>query len=578
MIAPALPTVELLARLRSGEYLPSLRMDVEFVHRGNGLVRIHDPEQRRWVEFSELEVLVAQHMDGQQTFDTLLNVARMHQPGMTDADLEQLICRFHALGLLDQPTIVQPFGQVIPFPKAQAALPDGMSEFSVLRRDLFDEFDGPDAPHWISEDDEPVHGLAEPAPAPLPVRPSAPMIAPRASQPLMIPQLPVMGQMPVTGQMPVPVQAEVQRPSGPIITTPEVVAAEQEEVYRGARTKRWWQRSSLRVLAVLAILITASAFVPWTLHVTSDCTIIPNERSYVRSPIEGVIAEVLVDEGTKVKKGDVLVRLDDRRLVADREKAVAEIAKLEADLDRLKRGARKEEIEQQRAVAAARDSDVHFASVEVNRRSKMYSEGVGSKQALAEAQHDLETKEMARAEAYAALRLLEAGTRPEAIEAAEAQLDRAKAELLYIDQQLKDMVVITAPIDGVVLTPHFRERLHEKVEAGGLVCEIANIATVSAEIYVPEREADSLRLGLPVTVKVEAYPTHPFDGKVDFIAPSVEKTDKGEAVRVIVKLDNHDGMLKEDMHGYGEIDCGKRSVLNLLTRRLLRWIRVRFLL
>src|SRR5881628_979420 len=99
-----------------------------------------------------------------------------------------------------------------------------------------------------------------------------------------------------------------------------------------------------------------------------------------------------------------------------------------------------------------------------------------------------------------------------------------------------------------------------------------------AEIYVPEREADTVVVGMPVVVKVESYPLHPFKGKVDFIAPAIESRDSARALRVVASFDNRDGLLRQDMTGYGEIDCGKRSLFELATRRMLRWIRVRLLI
>ncbi len=138
------------------------------------------------------------------------------------------------------------------------------------------------------------------------------------------------------------------------------------------------------------------------------------------------------------------------------------------------------------------------------------------------------------------------------------------------------MTIVRAPIDGEILTPRFREHINEGVEAGGLVCEIANTRRMRAEIFMPEREVDAIALGMPVIVKVESYPTRPFEGKVDFIAPMVDGEDR--RVRVVVELDNADGALKANMTGYGEVEAGDRSLLDLATRRLLRWIRVRFLL
>jgi putative peptide zinc metalloprotease protein len=205
----------------------------------------------------------------------------------------------------------------------------------------------------------------------------------------------------------------------------------------------------------------------------------------------------------------------------------------------------------------------------------MAREGVGSVQAADQASRELEARRRAVAEAEAALRLLQAGSRPEEIAAQEAMLRRARAELAYVDERLA-MTAVRAPIDGEILTPRFREHVHEGVEAGGLVCEIATTRVMRAEIFVPERELDALELGMPATVKVESYPTRPFTGKVSFIAPAVDGEHRH--LRVSVELDNEAGLLKANMTGYGEVEAGERSLLHLATRRVLRWIRVRFLL
>jgi RND family efflux transporter MFP subunit len=269
-----------------------------------------------------------------------------------------------------------------------------------------------------------------------------------------------------------------------------------------------WKRTWLRVVVFVAVGLIASALIEYPLHVTSETEIVPVERAYVRASMAGVIAEILVDEGAVVHKGDVLARLDVRDLTAEKTKAEAQIESIAAELERLRQGSQ----------------------------------------------------------------------RPEEIVAKEAALKQAKAERDFIDEKIKDRAVIRAPRDGVLLTPKFRERLGERIEAGGLLCEVANIATMQAEIYVPEREADSIKLGMPVVVKVESYPLHPFKGKVEFVAPAVEARDGAKALRVVATLYNGDGLLRQNMTGYGEIDCGKRSLLHLATRRMIRWLRVRMLL
>jgi len=242
----------------------------------------------------------------------------------------------------------------------------------------------------------------------------------------------------------------------------------------------------------------------------------------VRAPIAGVLASIEVDEGSRVKKGDVIARLDDRVLASERRKHAAEAARIAAELEHM------------RDSQAAARTPAEPTSV----------------RALVEHQ----------------------------IAVLAADLERAQAELELADKKLAEMIVIRAPIDGVVLTPKLREHLHAKVEPGDTVCEIVDTRTVRAEIFAPEREADSLAAGMAVVVKVESHPTEPFEGTVDFIAPAVEKRDDENVVRVVATLANPDGVLRHDMNGYGEIACGKRSLLDLATRRIVRWVRLRFLI
>ncbi|HEX2687147.1 MAG TPA: efflux RND transporter periplasmic adaptor subunit [Kofleriaceae bacterium] len=272
---------------------------------------------------------------------------------------------------------------------------------------------------------------------------------------------------------------------------------EQEELWRDKRARAWHERTWLRVVAVLAVVTGIAAIIPYPLRITSECTMIPQDQVKVRSELPGVVSEILVDEGQSVKKGDVIARIDDRALKAERQKVALEIETLQAN------------------------------------------------------------------------------PRPENAEAREAAVKRARAELAYIDEKLA-MTVVRAPVDGEILTPRFHEHLHEGVEAGGLICEIANTRRMRAEILIPEREVDAVALGMPAVVKVESYPTRPFTGKVDFIAPTVDSETR--RVRVAVGLDNPAGLLKANMTGFGEIEADKHSLLTLATRRALRWIRVRFLL
>jgi len=566
--------------------------------------RLCDPQTTKFVELYELECLVAQALDGQRSLEDLTVIARTYNPSIQQNAVAALVVQLLEVGLLDDPpeTTKPGHGKVIPLPSAIT------DEFAAFRNEValdlhreeglsWAEATSPGrrrGPYFVEQrepdddagDNTQIAVLGDPFRSL--ERSRDQMLANGETEDDTVLSSGDLELTPVPGPYPTPPPPgsvppqpapNIAAPASPQ-TTPSSVASESEELWENSRraTPAWWKRRWIRVFLVLSALIAAAALLHHPLNVTAQCGIVPADRSYVRAPIAGVIAEILVDEGARVKKGDVLVRLDDRDLAAEKRKAQAELERTQAELERLHHGARPEEISQAKSVLSGRLTAVSFAQKEAKRRAKMLADGVGSKQAVEQAQLDLQVKQNAASEASAALRLLQAGTRVEEVAAHEATLKRAQADLDFIDQKLQDMVVIRAPIDGVVLTPKFHERLREHVEAGGLICEIADTTTVRAEIYVPEREADTVAVGMPVTVKVESYPLHPFTGKIEFIAPSVEQRDQGNVVRVVSRLDNKDGMLRQNMTGYGEIDCGDRTFLNLATRRILRWVRVRFLL
>jgi multidrug efflux pump subunit AcrA (membrane-fusion protein) len=171
------------------------------------------------------------------------------------------------------------------------------------------------------------------------------------------------------------------------------------------------------------------------------------------------------------------------------------------------------------------------------------------------------------------------GTRREEVAIGEAELKKVKADVEYLRKR-QVLHAIAAPIGGQITTPRLKERLHEKVPAGGTVCELADASGIRFDIFVPERHRDIVALGQPTVVKIQSYPLRPFSGKVDFIAPAAERQLRnGEVVvRVQTVIDNREGLLHEGLTGYGEIETGRRPLVELALRRVVRWIRVRFLI
>ncbi len=100
-----------------------------------------------------------------------------------------------------------------------------------------------------------------------------------------------------------------------------------------------------RNVALLAVAAAALYFIRADLRVSGEFRILPVHNADVRAEVEGIIEEIVHDEGDVVNAGDLIARLSDRDFRAELEKVKAEIAEKQATLKQLKAGARVEEID-----------------------------------------------------------------------------------------------------------------------------------------------------------------------------------------------------------------------------------------
>ena len=118
----------------------------------------------------------------------------------------------------------------------------------------------------------------------------------------------------------------------------------------------------------------------------------------------------------------------------------------------------------------------------------------------------------------------------------------------------------------------------EYLERGDLVAEVHELRRVIAEISVSEKEIAAVHLGQPITLKARAFPGRSFTGRVTSIAPAAShsETYSGRQIIISTQLENPDLLLKPQMTGTAKIHCGERRGITLLTRRLVRYLRVEF--
>lgn len=206
----------------------------------------------------------------------------------------------------------------------------------------------------------------------------------------------------------------------------------------------WTQSSTKSASAEVAQLETTTSIVA-PAHVEP-------ERDVVALAFEaqGRIVAIAVDEGTAVKAGDVIAKLDDRLAVARVAAAEAGVAQAEARLAMARRGARTEDLAAARADAEAAKVAADHRASERDRSQRLGSTGVLASSVV---DGDAASARVAAAQATAAAARYQAlarGTRVEQIQEAAALLAASRAELEGAKVAL-DQMTLRAPSDGVVL-------------------------------------------------------------------------------------------------------------------------------
>jgi putative peptide zinc metalloprotease protein len=244
----------------------------------------------------------------------------------------------------------------------------------------------------------------------------------------------------------------------------------------------------------------------------------------------------------------------------------------------LKTGARLEEIELARTTVTKGEERLKHAQTLLDMEKSLYEQKLSSKKdyEVAAEVASLRTSELE--ESKGNLKLMLAGTRPEEIEATQADLSRLVAQQKYLQDQLGRLNIVS-PIAGVVTTHRLKERIGTNLKKGELLAEVHQLNTVHAEIAIPEKEISEIHLGQPVTLKARAYLDRSFNGNVTSISPVGTIPTNGLPQRsflVVTALDNSNRALRPEMTGNAKISCGTHRLYEIVFRRMIRFIRVEF--
>jgi HlyD family secretion protein len=288
----------------------------------------------------------------------------------------------------------------------------------------------------------------------------------------------------------------------------------------------------LRMVVVLAVLVAAGAGVWWWMSrhgARHEITLYGNvDLRQVELPFNNTdrVAQVLVQEGDHVKRGQLMARLDVSRLGPQLAQAEATAAAQAAVVQRLHNGSRPEEIGQSRANAAAAQADAADAAGKYNKVKALWDSSQGralSRQDLDDARTTADAASARAVAAQKSLALTLAGPRKEDIAQAEAQLKAEQAQAAVLRRQLADADLV-APQDGVV-----RSRIAEPGEIASPQRAAFSLAIIDPKwvrAYVSEPDLGLVRPGQAASITVDSFPGRTFQGWIGFISPTAEFTPK----------------------------------------------------
>ena len=282
----------------------------------------------------------------------------------------------------------------------------------------------------------------------------------------------------------------------------------------------------------VAVEVIKAATADFTEGIDVVGSLSPKFGADVKSEYVGIVTDVYVNEWVRVKKGTPLAKIDTREMEILLQKAKAAVEMSKANL-------------LQAEVAGNR------ANREYDRLLKLKEVGLVTQQNLDDG---LTEKEAAAAR----------------IGAAKAQLKAAEEDLQYTETRLSK-TIIRSPMDGVVSL--------RGVNVGDLVGEmgspkvmfrIIDPRILDLTVTVPSGEMASVHVGQPLTFSTDALPRKTYTGKVMFINPVVNESDR--AVKVTAEVENVSEQLKGGLYVKGKIITGKRTgVLRVPRTALLSW-------
>ncbi len=278
----------------------------------------------------------------------------------------------------------------------------------------------------------------------------------------------------------------------------------------------YWYNARQNAAATITYQSVPASKGDLTISVSSTGTIQPLTQVDVGSELSGVVRDVLVDDNSIVKTGDILARLDTRRLDAQRLKAAAQLQAAEARLETAK-------------------ASLNQSAQTLTRQQTLRKRGLSTGQ-----EFETATAEQARSSA--------------SINVAEADIATAKADLELVDADLAKTVIVS-PIDGMVMKRSVEpgQTVAASLQAPILFTIAQDLTRIQLEANVDEADVGVVKVGQSASFTVDAYRDRDFPAKIERMSFSPETVDGVVTYKTILSANNTDLSLRPGMTATAKI-------------------------
>ncbi|MGQ9869731.1 efflux RND transporter periplasmic adaptor subunit [Leptodesmis sp.] len=311
--------------------------------------------------------------------------------------------------------------------------------------------------------------------------------------------------------------------------------------------------------------------------ISANGTVQPERSVNVSPKTSGKLKQLLVKEGDRVQEGQVLAYMDDSNLQGQYTQAQGQLAQARANLQRTLAGNRAQDIAQAQAQVESDRAALWQADQTFQQNKQLYESG-------AITQRDFNTSLATRDQAAAqltrsqqALALQRAGSRPEDVAQARAQVKTAEGQLQTIRAQLED-TIIRAPFSGIItkkfadpgafVTPTTSGSSVTSATSSSILALASNNQVVA---NVAESNIAQIKLGVPATIKADAYPGQSFNGQVIQIAAQSTTVQNVTSFEVKSSVTDPKNLLKAGMSVNVDFNVGTlKNVLVIPTVAITR--------